>query len=235
MNKFFASEVLDYVTDEGVQLHGGYGFMQEYEIEKAYRDSRINRIFEGTNEINRLLVPGTFLKKALKGELPLLQKAQGLQEELMMMMPEEPGDEPLAQEKMLVRNAKKIGILAAGLAAQKYGKNLDQEQEILSNIADIASLAYAAESVVLRTEKAIAATGLEKNKQKVLYTEIFVQEAFNEIEQHAKETLIAVETGDTLRIMLSSLRKLTRHTPINVIAKKREASVKVIETEKYAL
>ncbi|MGE7761686.1 acyl-CoA dehydrogenase family protein [Peribacillus sp. NPDC097895] len=235
LNKFFASEVLDYVTDEGVQLHGGYGFMQEYEIEKAYRDSRINRIFEGTNEINRLLVPGTFLKKALKGELPLLQKAQGLQEELMMMMPEEPGDEPLAQEKMLVRNAKKIGILAAGLAAQKYGTKLDQEQEILSNIADIASLAYAAESVVLRTEKAIAATGLEKNKQKVLYTEIFVQEAFNEIEQHAKETLIAVETGDTLRIMLSSLRKLTRHNPINVIAKKREASVKVIETEKYAL
>ncbi|PJN88495.1 acyl-CoA dehydrogenase family protein [Bacillus sp. mrc49] len=235
LNKFFASEVLDYVTDEGVQLHGGYGFMQEYEIEKAYRDSRINRIFEGTNEINRLLVPGTFLKKALKGELPLLQKAQGLQEELMMMMPEEPGDEPLAQEKMLVRNAKKIGILAAGLAAQKFGKNLDQEQEILSNIADIVSLAYAAESVVLRTEKAIAATGLEKNKQKVLYTEIFVQEAFNELEQHAKETLIAVETGDTLRIMLSSLRKLTRHTPINVIAKKREASVKVIETEKYAL
>ncbi|WP_340372379.1 acyl-CoA dehydrogenase family protein [Peribacillus sp. FSL E2-0218] len=235
LNKFFASEVLDYVTDEGVQLHGGYGFMQEYEIEKAYRDSRINRIFEGTNEINRLLVPGTFLKKALKGELPLLQKAQGLQEELMMMMPEEPGDEPLAQEKMLVRNAKKIGILAAGLAAQKFGKKLDQEQEILSNIADIVSLAYAAESVVLRTEKAIAATGLEKNKQKVLYTEIFVQEAFNELEQHAKETLIAVETGDTLRIMLSSLRKLTRHTPINVIAKKREASVKVIETEKYAL
>ncbi|MET1181275.1 acyl-CoA dehydrogenase family protein [Peribacillus simplex] len=235
LNKFFASEVLDYVTDEGVQLHGGYGFMQEYEIEKAYRDSRINRIFEGTNEINRLLVPGTFLKKALKGELPLLQKAQGLQEELMMMMPEEPGDEPLAQEKMLVRNAKKIGILAAGLAAQKYGKILDQEQEILSNIADIVSLAYAAESVVLRTEKAIAATGLEKNKQKVLYTEIFVQEAFNEIEQHAKETLIAVETGDTLRIMLSSLRKLTRHNPINVIAKKREASVKVIEAEKYAL
>ncbi|MGE6379343.1 acyl-CoA dehydrogenase family protein [Peribacillus muralis] len=235
LNKFFASEVLDYVTDEGVQLHGGYGFMQEYEIEKAYRDSRINRIFEGTNEINRLLVPGTFLKKALKGELPLLQKAQGLQEELMMMMPEEPGDEPLAQEKMLVRNAKKIGILAAGLAAQKYGKRLDQEQEILSNIADIVSLAYAAESVVLRTEKAIAATGWEKNKQKVLYTEIFVQEAFNEIEQHAKETLIAVETGDTLRIMLSSLRKLTRHNPINVIAKKREASVKVIEMEKYAL
>jgi alkylation response protein AidB-like acyl-CoA dehydrogenase len=215
VNKFFASEVLDYVVDEGVQIHGGYGFMQEYTIERAYRDSRINRIFEGTNEINRLLVPGTFLKKALKGELPLLQKAQGLQEELMMMIPEEPGDEPLAQEKMLVRNAKKIGILAAGLAAQKYGNKLDQEQEILSNIADIASLAYAAESVVLRTEKAIAATGL-KNKQKVLYTEIFVQEAFNEIEQHAK-ALIAVETGVFASYYLPSQADKTQS--INVIAK----------------
>ncbi|WP_409306080.1 acyl-CoA dehydrogenase family protein [Peribacillus sp. SCS-155] len=235
LNKFFASEVLDYVVDEGVQLHGGYGFMQEYEIERAYRDSRINRIFEGTNEINRLLVPGTFLKKALKGELPLLQKAQSLQEELMMMMPEEPGDEPLAQEKQLVSNAKKIGLLAAGLAAQKYGTKLEQEQEILVNIADIVSFAYAMESVVLRTEKAIAATGLEKNQQKVLYTEIFCQEAFNAIEQHAKETLIATETGDTLRIMLSALRKLTRHNPINVIAKKREASVKLIEAERLVL
>ncbi|MGE8080661.1 acyl-CoA dehydrogenase family protein [Peribacillus loiseleuriae] len=235
LNKFFATEVLDYVVDEGVQLHGGYGFMQEYEIERAYRDSRINRIFEGTNEINRLLVPGTFLKKALKGELPLLQKAQTLKEELMMMMPEEPNDEPLAQEKMLVRNAKKIGLLVAGLAAQKFGPKLEEEQEILVNIADIASLAYAAESVILRTEKAIATIGIEKNQQKVLYTEIFVQEAFNEIEQHAKETLIAVESGDPLRIMLSSLRKLTRHMPINVIEKKREASVKLIEAGKFVL
>ncbi|MFJ5623321.1 acyl-CoA dehydrogenase family protein [Peribacillus loiseleuriae] len=235
LNKFFATEVLDYVVDEGVQLHGGYGFMQEYEIERAYRDSRINRIFEGTNEINRLLVPGTFLKKALKGELPLLQKAQTLKEELMMMMPEEPNDEPLAQEKMLVRNAKKIGLLVAGLAAQKFGPKLEEEQEILVNIADIASLTYAAESVILRTEKAIATIGIEKNQQKVLYTEIFVQEAFNEIEQHAKETLIAVEIGDPLRIMLSSLRKLTRHMPINVIAKKREASVKLIEAGKFVL
>ena len=111
MNKFFATEVLDYVVDEGVQIHGGYGFMQEYEIERMYRDSRINRIFEGTNEINRLLVPGTYLRKAMKGELPLLQKAQALQEELMMLMPEEVSDEPLAQEKYLVKNAKKIGLM----------------------------------------------------------------------------------------------------------------------------
>ncbi len=235
LNKFFATEVLDYVADEGVQLHGGYGFMSEYEIERVYRDSRINRIFEGTNEINRLLVPGTYLRKAFKGELPLFQKAQALQEELMMLMPEEPGDEPLAQEKYLVKNAKKIGLLAAGLAAQKFGKALEREQEILVNIADIVSNAYAMESAVLRTEKAIAKDGVEKSKQKLLYTQIFCQEAFNEIEQHAKETLVATETGDALRMMISALRKFTRHTPINVIAKKRETSEKLIEAEKFVL
>jgi alkylation response protein AidB-like acyl-CoA dehydrogenase len=233
LNKVFATETLDYIADEGVQIHGGYGFMAEYEIERLYRDSRINRIFEGTNEINRLLVPGTFVRKAMKGELPLFQKALQLQEELMMMMPEEPGDEPLAQEKYLVRNAKKIGLLAAGLAAQKFGKELEKEQEILVNIADIISNAYAMESAVLRTEKAIEKSGLEKNKQKLLYTQIFCQEAFNEIEQHAKETLVATETGDTLRMLVSALRKFTRHTPINVIAKKREASERLISAEKY--
>jgi alkylation response protein AidB-like acyl-CoA dehydrogenase len=233
LNKFFASEVLAYVTDEGVQIHGGYGFMQEYAIERAYRDARIQRIFEGTNEINRLLVPGTLLKKAFKGELPLFQKAMALQEELMMLMPEEPGDEPLAQEKYLVKNAKKIALLAAGLAAQKFGKALEKEQEVLANIADLISNVYAMESVVLRTEKAMAKTGLDKNKQKLLYTQIYCQEAFNELEAIAKETLIAVEQGDTLRMMLSSLRKFTRHTPINVIAKKREAADVIIEAERY--
>ncbi|MBT2729120.1 acyl-CoA dehydrogenase family protein [Bacillus sp. ISL-75] len=233
LNKFFASEVLAYVTDEGVQIHGGYGFMKEYPIERAYRDARIQRIFEGTNEINRLLVPGTLLKKAFKGELPLFQKAVALQEELMMLTPEEPGDEPLAQEKYLVRNAKKIALLAAGLATQKYGKALEKEQEVLANIADLISNVYAMESVVLRTEKAIAKTGLDKNKQKLLYTQIYCQEAFNELEAIAKETLVAVEQGDTLRMMLSSLRKFTRHTPINVIAKKREAADVIIKAERY--
>lgn len=233
LNKFFATEVLDYIVDEGVQIHGGYGFMQEYEIERAYRDSRINRIFEGTNEINRLLVPGTYLRKAMKGELPLLQKAQQLQEELMMLMPEEVGDGVLEQEKYLVRNAKKIALLTAGLAAQKFGPKLEKEQEILVNIADIVSNIYAMESALLRTEKAIQKSGVEKNKQKILYTEIFCQEAFNEIEAHAKETIVAVEQGDMLRMMLSALRKLTRHTPINVIAKKREAAAALIEAERY--
>ncbi|KIL42664.1 acyl-CoA dehydrogenase family protein [Jeotgalibacillus soli] len=235
LNKVFGTETLDYIADEAVQLHGGYGFMQEYEVERIYRDSRINRIFEGTNEINRLLVPGTYLRKALKGELPLFQKAQALQNELMSMMPEEVGDEPLAQETYLVKNAKKIGLLAAGLAAQKYGKALEAEQEVLVNIADIVSLAYAMESALLRTAKAVERNGVDKNQQKILYTQIFCQEAFNQIEQHAKETLIAVEGGDTLRMMLSALRKFTRYTPVNLIPKKREAALKLIEAEKFVV
>ncbi|WP_440601884.1 acyl-CoA dehydrogenase family protein [Bacillus safensis] len=231
--KVLGSETLDYIVDEGVQIHGGYGFMQEYEVERAYRDSRINRIFEGTNEINRLLVPGTFLKKAMKGELPLLQKAQTLQEELMMMMPEEPGDQPLDQEKYLLVHAKKVALMVAGMAAMKYGKILDKEQEILVNIADIVNEIFAAESAILRTEKAIAASGAEKNVQKLAYTQIFTQEAFLKIEAHAKESLIAMEEGDSLRMSLSALRKLTRFTPINVIAKKREVAKRIFEAEKY--
>ncbi|MEN1969751.1 acyl-CoA dehydrogenase family protein [Lentibacillus sp. N15] len=233
LNKFSASEVLDYVVDEAVQLHGGYGFMEEYEVAGMYRDSRINRIFEGTNEINRLIVPGTLLKKAMKGELPLLQKAQGLQEELMMMMPEEVGDEALEQEKYLLKNAKKMVLLGAGLAAQKYMQKLEDEQEILVNLADMVNDVYNMEAAILRTEKAITQSGEEKNKQKLLYTQVYVQEAFNRVEANAKETLIAVEEGDTLRMMLSSLRKLTRHTPTNVIGKKREIAKGIIEEEKY--
>ena len=235
LNKVFGSETLDYVVDEGVQIHGGYGFMAEYEIERMYRDSRINRIFEGTNEINRLLVPGTFLRKAMKGELPLLQKAQTLQEELMMIMPEEVGDGALEQEKYFVRNAKKIAVMMIGLAAQKYGKALEKEQEILVNIADIVSNVYAMESALLRTEKAINKSGVEKNKQKLLYTQVFCQEAFNKIEADAKETLVAAEQGDTLRMMLSALRKFTRHTPINVIATKREIAATLIEADRYTV
>ncbi|MGR3208148.1 acyl-CoA dehydrogenase family protein [Bacillus glycinifermentans] len=233
LNKVFGSETLDYIADEGVQIHGGYGFMQEYEVERAYRDSRINRIFEGTNEINRLIVPGTYMKKALKGDLPLFEKAKALQEELMMLMPEEPGGGVLEQEKYILKNAKKIALLIAGLAAQKYGKTVDNEQEILVNIADIASQVYAMESAILRTEKAVLKDGEEKHPQKILYTQIFAQEAFQEIESHAKESLIAMESGDSLRMMLAALRKLTRFTPVNVIEKKRLAAKAVFEAEKF--
>lgn len=235
MNKYTATELLDFVVDEAVQLHGGYGFMAEYEVERMYRDSRINRIFEGTNEINRLIVPGTLVKKSMKGELPLLEQAQELQEELLMMMPEEVGTESLDQERHLLKNAKKIVLLGAGLSAQKYMQKLENEQEILANLADMAADVFNMEAAILRTEKAIAKDGDAKSNQKLLYTQVYTQEAFNRIEADAKEILIAVEEGDDLRMMLSSLRKLTRHTPINVIAKKREIAKVIIEKEAYVL
>ena len=233
LNKIAGSETLDFVVDEAVQIHGGYGFMAEYEVERAYRDSRINRIFEGTNEINRLLVPGTLLRKAMKGELALLEKGMELQEELMMLMPEEVGEEALDQEKYLLKMAKKILLMVAGTGVQKYQQKLQHEQEILSNVADIVNEIFQMESAILRTQKAINKQGIESNKQKLLLTEVYCQEAFNRIEAHAKESLVAMEEGDSLRMLLGALRKLTRHTPINVIAKKREIATKVISDECY--
>src|SRR5690625_2137548 len=235
MNKVTCTDLLDLAVDEAVQLHGGYGFMQEYEVERMYRDSRINRIFEGTNEINRLLVPGTLLKKASKGDLSLLQHTKTLEKALMKIMQNNVANETLEQEKYLLKNAKKIVLLGAGLATQKYMQKIEAEQEILVYLADMVSAVYNMESAILRTEKAINQLGEEKNQQKVLYTQVYIQEAFNQIEADAKEIIIAVEEGDTLRIMLPSLRKLTRHTPTNVIAKKREIAKQIIEEEKYVV
>lgn len=235
LNKVFGSEALDYVADEGVQIHGGNGFMAEYEIESIYRNSRINRIFEGTNEINRMLVPATILRKAMKGELPFLEKATSLQEELMMMMPQEIGDEPLEQEKYLVSMAKKVFLMIAGTGAQKYGPALQKEQEILSKVADLANEVFAMESAVLRTEKAFNRNGVDANQQKLRMTRVYCQEAFNRIEAVAKESLVTMEEGDTLRTMLSILRKLTRHTPTNVVALKRQIAQKLIEAERYVV
>src|SRR5699024_5985912 len=235
MNKYTAKELLDESVDEALQLHGGYGFMEEYDVARMYGDSRINRIFEVINEINRLIVPSALMKKAMKRELQLHEQAQGLQDELMSMMPEEVGDEPVDQEKHLLKNAKKIVLLGAGLAAQKYMQKLEDEQEILSNLADMASYVLNMESAILRTEKAIGKTGEEKNKQKLLYTEVYTQESFNKIESFAKEILIAVEEGDELRMMLSALRKLTRHDPVNVIQKKREIAAVISEEEAYVV
>lgn len=233
INKVFGSEVLDYVADEAVQLHGGYGYMAEYEVERIYRDSRINRIFEGTNEINRLIVPGTFMKKAMKGELPLLEQAQALQQEILTMVPENIADEPLAQEKYLVKMAKKIALLTAGTAALKYGNKLEDEQEILVNIANIANQLFAMESAVLRTQKAIDRDGVDKAAQKLLYTEIFSQDAFETILAEARDTLVNSSSGDNQRMMLSALRKFGRYAPKKTIKLKRQAAEALIAAEKF--
>ncbi|MED2010579.1 acyl-CoA dehydrogenase family protein [Brevibacillus borstelensis] len=235
INKVFATEVLDYCVDEGVQIHGGYGFMSEYEIENMYRDSRINRIFEGTNEINRMLIPDMLVKKAMKGELPLLQAAANLQEELMSYYPEEIEDAPLAQEKHLIDMTRKIILMVAGSALMKYQQAIAKEQELLALAADMLIELYAMDSVVKRTEKAIAKNGVEKEQQKLDLTTIYVSDAFDKVEAWAKEALAAMEEGDDLRIRLSILKKLTRRTPINTVQLKRVIADRVIEAGGYVL
>lgn len=233
INKVFASEVLDFVADEGLQIHGGYGFIQEYKVERIYRDSRINRIFEGTNEINRLLIPGTLVKKAMKGELPLLQKAQALQAELLSMVPGQSFEGTLAEEVHLVSIAKKIFLMVGGIAVQKYGMALEKNQEVLSNLADIMIQIFAAESGLLRTQKQIDKVGEEKAKNVIQITTVFVHEAFDKIEAYAKEALSTMEEGDVLRTQLSILKKLSRRSSINSVGLKRDIAARVIQGEKF--
>lgn len=232
INKVFGSEVLDFVADEAVQIHGGYGYMQEYVVERAYRDARINRIFEGTNEINRLLIPGTMLRRAMKGELPLLEAVFALQKELTEFVPsfgdDMPApDDPLAAERGIVDNLRKLTLMVAGLAAQKHMEKIEQEQELLAAAADLGILLYAAESALLRTEKA------GYPELFVHMTKLFVHEAADQAEPVARRALAALEEGDTLRVQLSVVRRLTRRDPVNAIALGRGVAAKVLEAEGY--
>ncbi|UFT99260.1 acyl-CoA dehydrogenase family protein [Radiobacillus kanasensis] len=235
INKVFGSEVLDFVADEGVQIHGGYGFIQEYKVERIYRDSRINRIFEGTNEINRLLIPGTLVKRAMKGELPLMQKAQALQSELLTLIPGQTFEGLLEQEQHLISMAKKMFLMVGGLAVQKYQHRLEEEQEVLSHLADIMIQVFAAESAYLRTKKLIDKQGEEKAANAIAMTQVFVHEAFDKIESLAKDALAAIESGDMLRAQLSVLKKLARRTPVNTVGLKREIAERVVASERYVV
>lgn len=235
INKVFGSETLDFVADEGVQIHGGYGFIQEYRIERIYRDSRINRIFEGTNEINRLLIPGTLIKRALKGDLPLIDKALALQNDLLSPIPIPEFTEPLDQEAHLLRMAKNIFLMIGAQAVQKYQMKLEQEQEVLSNLADVMISIFAMESAILRTRKRLNRLGSDKSSLSIAITQVFVHEQFSAIESIAKEVLTTMETGDMLRTGLSILKKLSKRSPVNTTQLKRQIAAKVIESEKYVL
>lgn len=235
INKVFGSEVLDFVVDEGVQIHGGYGFIQEYKVERMYRDARINRIFEGTNEINRLLIPGTLIKRAMKGELPLMQKAMALQAELMEPMPSQIFEGTLTQEAHMLAMAKKIFLMVGAQAVQKYQTKLEQQQEVLSGLADMMISVFAMESALLRTRKRIAAAGEDKARNAIDMTIVFIHEEFGKIEDWAKEALSAMETGDMLRTQLSILKKLTRRSPANTVGLKRQIAARVIAAEQYVV
>ncbi len=235
INKVFGSEALDFVCDEGLQIHGGYGFIQEYKIERIYRDSRINRIFEGTNEINRLLIPGTLIKRGMKGELPLMQKAMALQAELMEPVPAGPMEGTLEQETHLLGMAKKIFLMVGAAAVQTFRLKLEEEQEVLSRLADMMISVYAMESALLRTRKMIAKAGEAKAELAAGMTAVFIHEEFAKIENAAKEALSAILSGDMLRTQLSVLKKLTRRTPVNTVGLKRQIAAQVIEAEKYVV
>lgn len=233
--KVYASEILNYVVDEGVQVFGGYGFTEEYPVARPYRDSRINRIFEGTNEINRLLIPSMLIRRAMKGELPLMAATQKLMDELISFSSSGSSYEgALSDEMTLAANAKKIGLLVAGVGFQKYMDKLEREQEVVWRISDIAMEAYAMESVLLRVRKMQIKNGRDHS----LYVDIarsFVYDALERVESHAKAALVIIAEGDTLRTYLTAVRRLLKYTPINSAYIRRNVVDKLSEADKYIL
>jgi alkylation response protein AidB-like acyl-CoA dehydrogenase len=227
MIKVYASEMLDYVVDEGVQVHGGYGYHQDYLVERAYRDSRVNRLFEGTNEINRLLIPGMLLKRAARGQLALLPAVQAVLNGKFTRTPDS-GDGD--NEMRLVRNAKTIAQLAIGIAHQKYGEEMQKQQEVLMSIADIIMEVLAMESTLLRTRKS-AASGRGKNAADMCA--VFLREAMDRVETSCRTVLGSCANGDALRRNMSALRSLANYDPVDAIALRRNIASRLLGNERY--
>lgn len=220
--KVLGSEILDYVVDEGVQIHGGYGYSGEYAIERAYRDSRINRIFEGTNEINRLLIPGMLLRRAMKGELPLVDAAMRLQKELLEPSFDEPEDKEMAE----LENLKKLVLMIAGLAAMKWGTKVEEEQEVLAVAADILIDIYAAESALLRSRRLGGGVYADMAR-------LYQYQAVDRAQAGALSVLPRLAEGDELRGMVSAARRLTKHEPMDLVEIRRRIAKAVLERDGY--
>lgn len=235
INKVACSEALDYVADEMVQIYGGYGYSADYPAEKAYRDSRINRIFEGTNEINRLLIPGQLMKRAMKGRIGLLQAGKALQDEILnpqMSFDEDAG--LLAAETKLAQNAKKIALMVLGTAAQKYMMALQDEQEILLNAADIIMDAYQMETSILRAKKYAEKNGDDAAGRYVDMAGVFCNDAIQRIEMKARNTIAAMTEGDETRVLLTALKRFTKNnSPINTIAARQRIADALIQANTY--
>jgi len=234
--KVWASEMVDYVVDETVQIYGGYGFVEEYPAERAYRDARINRIFEGTNEINRLIISGFLLKRAMTGQLPLMPAIKHLTDEVLSGPAA--GDEIeglLAEEQKRVSSAKKLGLFAAGAATQKYLQAIQDQQEVMGAIADMVIEIYAMESAVLRTMKIAAKNGEAAAALPIAMTRVYLAQAMDKTESAARKIIAAVADGDMLRTQLAILRRLGKHEPYNTIELRQQIAQKVIEQGKYGL
>ena len=232
--KVWGSEMLDYVVDEGVQIYGGMGYSAEAPMDRAYRDSRINRIFEGTNEINRLLIVDMLLKRAMKGELDLMGPAQAVAGELMSIPEFGEEDESLfAAEKKILKNLKKAGLMIAGSAVQKLMMSLAKEQEILMNIADVIGYVYVAESTLLRVEKLVKMRGEAAVQGQLDMMRIYLHEAVDQVYLAGKEALYSFAEGDELSMMLVGLRRFTKVQPFNVKEARQRLAKQLIEANKY--
>ena len=226
--KVASSEALDFVLDENVQIHGGNGFVRDYPAERHYRDARVNRIFEGTNEINRMLIPGMLIRRALKGGLPLFAAARKLQDELLApSIGELPGDGRLEAETRAVTAMKKAALMVLGTAAQTYGEKLTDQQEVLMAAADILIEVYGAESAVLRAAATSPGSAHEADAQ------VLVTDAAARVEMTTRTTLAAMVEGDMLRTLLAALRRIMKVTPVNTVALRRRVADAVIERKAY--
>jgi len=234
--KVGGSEALDYVVDEGVQIHGGNGFSDEYVISKAYRDSRINRIFEGTNEINRLLTLDMTLKRAMKGRLDLMNPAMNVMKELMSIPDFGSDDEtPYAAEKKQIVNLKKAILLVAGAAAQKLMAKLESEQEILMNIADMAIETFLAESALLRLLKRVEIEGEASNTLQADIVKTYLYDAADRINKYAKDAINSFAEGDEQRMMLLGIKRFTKAAPVNTKDTRRRIADKLLADNRYSL
>ncbi|WP_136798878.1 acyl-CoA dehydrogenase family protein [Desulfosediminicola ganghwensis] len=232
--KVYCSEVLQRTVDEVVQIHGGYGFVSEYPAERYYRDERINRIFEGTNEINRLLIPGMILRKAMKGQLPLQSEAMKAFESLMTPSFDEIDDSiPFAAEKALIKNLKTLFLILAGAGVQKYMDKIADEQEILMAAADIAIQIYALESAVLRAEKIMPAASERKQELVKAAVKVCAFTMTEEVSKAAKQGAFYIEEGDTLTMILSGIRRFAKYDATGLLKAKRLLAATACEEEKY--
>ena len=234
--KVWGSELIDHVVDEMVQIYGGYGFVEEYPAERTYRDARINRIFEGTNEINRLVITGFLLKRAMSGQLPLMPAIKRLMDEVLSGPASGNGAHgPFAEEHKLVSIAKKMGLFAAGVATQKYMQAIQDQQEIMGAIADMTIETYAMESAVLRTEKLAAREGETKSALATAMTRAYLVSAVEKVESAARRVVAAASDGDMLRTQMAILRRLGKYEVFDTIGLRQTIAQRMIEAGKYVV
>jgi Acyl-CoA dehydrogenase, C-terminal domain len=232
--KVYGSEMLDFVVDEAVQIFGGYGFHEDYPVCRAYRDSRVNRIFEGTNEINRMLIIQMLMKRAMGGQLPLIPAAMKLADEILAGPSyEEVPEGVLAEEARGIANCKKIFLQAAGGAMQKYREKLAEEQELIAALASIVMEIYAMESSLLRAQKAAANKGEAAASVMIDTTRVFISDAAERIDHEAKRALAAVHEGDMLTTQLAVLRRFGKRSPVDTIALRRRVAAAVQAQDRY--